>query len=116
MSAGLLADPVAIGGTRTISVYLQPAMVWKHTGLQLSPLISVAQAQTQLASGTFTANTLTGQYGGRLAWTMPRWLKFSTLSAQGTYNQSRDDVNHTNTPTTQLVAIWTAALGRKKTF
>ena len=110
------ADPVAIGGTRTISVYLQPAMVWKHTGLQLSPLISVAQAQTQLASGTFTANTLTGQYGGRLAWTMPRWLKFSTLSAQGTYNQSRDDVNHTNTPTTQLVAIWTAALGRKKTF
>ena len=55
-------------------------MVWKHTGLQLSPLISVAQAQTQLASGTFTANTLTGQYGGRLAWAMPRWLKFTIVA------------------------------------
>ncbi|MGB0064359.1 MAG: hypothetical protein WBP85_07920, partial [Terracidiphilus sp.] len=110
------ADPVAIGSTRNISLSVQPAMVWKHPSLQLSPVISLNQAQTHLASGTFTANTLTGQYGGRLGWTMPGWLKFSTLAAQGTYNQSRDDVNHTNTPTTQLVAIWTAALTHKKTF
>jgi hypothetical protein len=110
------ADPVAIGSTRNISVYLQPALVWKHPSLQLSPVLSVSQLQTHLSSGTFTANTLSGQYGGRLALTMPGWLKFSTLAAQGTYNQNRDDVNHTNTPTTQLVAIWTAALTRKKTF
>ncbi len=110
------ADPVAIGSTRTISVSVQPALVWKRPSLQLLPVLSVNQAQTHLASGAFTANTLTGQYGGRLGWTMPGWLKFSTLAAQGTYNQSRDDVNHTNTPTTQLVAIWTASLARKKTF
>lgn len=110
------ADPVAIGTTRNISVSLQPALLWKHHSLQLSPVISLAQTQSHLASGTFTANTLTGQYGGRLGWTMPGWLKFSTLAAQGTYNQNRDDVNHTNTPTTQLVAIWTAALTHKKAF
>ncbi|MGH9564313.1 MAG: hypothetical protein ACRD3S_22900, partial [Terracidiphilus sp.] len=110
------ADPIAIGTTRNISFNVQPAMVWKRPSLQLSPVISLNQAQTHLAGGTFTINTLTGQYGGRLGWTMPGWLKFSTLAAQGTYNQSRDDVNHTNTPTTQLVAIWTAALTRKKTF
>lgn len=110
------ADPVSIGGTRTIAVNVQPALLWKHPGLQFSPVISVSEMQTHLANGTFTANTLTGQYGGRLGWTMPGWLKFSTLAAQGTYNQNRDDVNHTNTPTTQLVAIWTAALTHKKTF
>ncbi len=110
------ADPITIGGTRNISVYVQPALVWKQPGLQLSPLVSVTQAQTQLASGTFTSDTFTGQYGGRLAWTLPGWLKSSTLPAQGSYNQNRDDVNHTNTPTTQLVAIWTIALGHKKTF
>ena len=110
------ADPVAIGDTRNVSIYAQPALVFKRPGLQLSPLISVQQAQTQLASGTLTTDTLTGQYGGRLGWTLPGWLKSSTLSAQGSYNQNRDDVNHTNTPTTQLIAIWTIALGHKKTF
>jgi hypothetical protein len=110
------ADPFAIGDSRNVSVYVEPALVWKQPGLQISPLVSVSQAQTQLASGSFTSNTLTGQYGGRLAWTLPGWLKSSTLSAQGSYNQNHDDVNHTDTPTTQLVAIWTIALGHKKTF
>jgi hypothetical protein len=110
------ADPVAIGDTRNISIYVQPAFVWKHPSMQLSPLISVVQGRTLLASGVFTSNTLTGQYGGRLAWTLPGWLKTSTLSAQGSYNQNRDDVNHTNTPTTQLVAIWTYTLAHKRTF
>ncbi|MGD0156354.1 MAG: IPT/TIG domain-containing protein [Terracidiphilus sp.] len=110
------ADPVAIGDTRNISAYVEPAMVWKRPGLQISPLVSVVQAQSQLASGTFTSNTLSGQYGGRLAWTLPGWLKTSTLSAQGSYNQNHDNVNHTDTASTQLVGIWTFAWGHKKTF
>ncbi len=110
------ADPVAIGETRNFSLYAQPALIWKRPNVQISPLVSVTQGRTLLASGVFTSNTLTGQYGGRLAWTLPGWLKTSTLSAQGSYNQNRDDVNHTNTPTTELVAIWTFALSHKKTF
>jgi len=110
------ADPVAIGDTRNISVYVQPALAWKRPGLQISPLVSVVQAESQLASGTFTTDTLSGQYGGRLAWTLPGWLKTSTLSAQGSYNQNHDNVNHIDTATTQLVAIWTFAWGHKKTF
>ena len=110
------ADPVAIGDTRNISVYVEPAMVWKGPGLQISPLLTVVQAQSQLANGTFTSNTFSGQYGGRLAWTLPGWLKTSTLSAQGSYNQNHDNVNHIDTATTQLVAIWTFAWGHKKTF
>ena len=110
------ADPVAIGDTRNISVYVQPALAWKTPGLQISPLLSVVEAQSQLAGGTFTSNTFTGQYGGRLAWTLPGWLKTSTLSAQGSYNQNHDNVNHIDTASTQLVAIWTFAWGHKKTF
>ncbi len=110
------ADPVAIGDTRNISVYVQPSLAWKAPGLQISPLLSVVQAESQLASGTFTSNTLSGQYGGRLAWTLPGWLKTSTLSAQGSYNQNHDNVNHIDTASTQLVAIWTFAWGHKKTF
>jgi hypothetical protein len=112
----IAADPVAVGDTRNISVYIQPAFVWKQPNLQLSPLISVTQGRTLLASGVFTSDTLTGQYGGRLSWTLPGWLKTSTLSAQGSYNQNRDNVNHTDMPATQLVAIWTFTLGHKRTF
>ena len=110
------ADPAAIGTTRNISVNVQPAFVWKQPNVQVSPVISVVQGRTLLASGVFTSNTLTGQYGGRFQWTLPKWLKTSTLAVQGSYNQNRDDVAHTDLPTTQLIGIWTFNLSHKKTF
>jgi hypothetical protein len=110
------ADPANIGETRNISLNLQPSLVWKQPSLQVAPLISVVQARTQLASGTATSDTLTGQYGGRLAWTLPGRFKTNIFSVQGSYNQNRDDVNHTNTPNTQLIAIWTYTWAHKRTF
>lgn len=110
----IAADPVVIGTTRNISVYIQPAFTWQEPNLQLSPLISIVQGRTLLASGSFTRDTLTGQYGGRLSWTLPAWLKTSTLSLQGSYNQNRDDVAHTDLRNTQLIAIWTFNLSHKK--
>ncbi len=110
------ADPVTIGTTRNISIYVQPAFIWTERNLQLSPLISVAQGHTLLASGNSTSDTLTGQYGGRIAWTLPARLKSSTLSVQGSYNQERDNVAHTDLRSTQLIAIWTFNLSHKKTL
>lgn len=110
------ADPNAIGTTRNVSVYVQPALTWKQPTLQLSPLISVVQGRTLLANGSFTSDTLTGQYGGRLGWTLPKWLKSSTLAVQGSYNQNRDDVAHTDLRSTQLIGIWTFNLSHKKTL
>ena len=38
--------------------------------MQLSPLITMTQGRTLLSNGMLTSDTLTGQYGGRLTWTL----------------------------------------------
>jgi hypothetical protein len=63
-----------------------------------------------------TGNTLTGQYGGRISWTLPGALKFSTLSGQGNYNQNHDAIMGVDQNSTQLLIIWTATWGHKHTF
>jgi hypothetical protein len=110
------ADGLTVGTTRNVTVYLQPAFTWKKPKLQVSPLVTVTKGRTLLADGTLTANTLTGQYGGRITWTLPGALKFSTFSAQGNYNQNRDTVMGVDQRTTQLLVLWTATWGHKRTF
>jgi hypothetical protein len=63
-----------------------------------------------------TSDTLTGQYGGRLTWTLFGVMKFNTLSAQGSYNQNRNNVMGINQPSTQLLVLWTATWGHKRTL
>jgi hypothetical protein len=110
------ADGVTTGTTRNLTAYVQPAFVWKKPALQVSPLISVMKGRTILANGSLTSDTLTGQYGGRISWTLPGALKFNTLSAQGSYNQNRNDILNMDQRSTQLIVLWTATWGRKKTF
>jgi hypothetical protein len=110
------ADGLTTGTTRNITVYVQPAFTWKNPKLQVSPLVTLTKGRTILSDGMLTANTLTGQYGGRISWTLPGALKFSTFSAQGTYNQNRDTIMGLDQPTTQLLVIWTATWGHKHSF
>jgi hypothetical protein len=112
----IAADGATVGTTRTITVYVQPAFVWKKPAMQVSPLISFTQGRTLLSSGTLTSDTLTGQYGGRFTWTLPGVMKFNTLSAQGSYNQSQNNVMGINQPSTQLLVLWTATWGHKRTL
>jgi hypothetical protein len=90
--------------------------VWKKPAVQLAPIITVAQSQTVLSNGTLTNESLTGQYGGRVTWKMPGVMKFSCVSAQGSYNQNKATVIGLNNPSTQLLAIWTVTWGHKHTF
>ena len=110
------ADGLTTGTTRNVTVYVQPAFTWKKPALQVSPLVTLTKGRTILADGTLTSNTLTGQYGGRITWTLPGALKFSTLSAQGNYNQNRNTIMSVDQRTTQLLVIWTATWGHKHTF
>ena len=112
----MAADGLTVGDSRSVSVNVQPSFVWKKPAVQLSPLITMSQGQTRLSSGTLTNDTLTGQYGGRIAWKLPGVMKFSTLSAQGSYNQDRNTVTGMNQPTTQLLALWTTTWNHKHTF
>jgi hypothetical protein len=63
-----------------------------------------------------TNDTLTGQYGGRVAWTLPGALKCGVLSAQGSYNQNRNSVTGISQPAVQLFALLTTTWGHKHTF
>jgi hypothetical protein len=110
------ADGLTVGTTRNITVYVQPALVWKKPALQVAPLVTFTKGRTLLADGMLTSNTLTGQYGGRITWTLPGVLKFSTFSAQGSYNQNRNTIMSINQPSTQLLVLWTATWGHKHTF
>ncbi len=110
------ADGQTVGTTRNYSVSVQPAVSWKRTGVQVSPLITVSAGQTLLTGGTATSDTFSGQYGGQLSWTMPGVFKCSTLSAQGSYNQNHDHVAMVDTNTTQLLVLWTVTWGHKHTF
>jgi hypothetical protein len=110
------ADGLTTGTTRNITVYVQPAFTWKKPALQVSPLVTVTKGRTILANGTLTADTLTGQYGGRVSWTLPGVLKFNTFAAQGNYNQNRDGIMNIDQRSTQLLVIWTATWGHKHTF
>jgi hypothetical protein len=110
------ADGQTVGTTRNYTVSVQPAFVWKQQGVQLSPLVTMTAGRTVLTGGTATSDTYTGQYGGQLSWTMPGKLKFSTLSAQGSYNQNHDHVAMLDTDTTQLLVLWTLTWGHKHTF
>jgi len=110
------ADGLTVGTTRNITVYVQPAFVWKKPSLQVSPLITLTKGRTILANGTLTSDMLTGQYGGRVSWTLPGVLKFSTFSAQGSYNQNRDNIMNLDQRSTQLLVLWTATWGHKHSF
>ena len=108
------AEKFTIGETRTITAYIQPTFLWAKRGLQIAPLISVNQGRTLLATDTLTNDTLIGQYGGRLAWTLPGALKFNTFSVQGSYNQNRNTIASLDQRGTQLLVLWTATWGQRK--
>jgi len=108
-----VGDPAKVGGTRNITAYVLPTLNWKRTGLQLAPLISVNNVRTQLNTGVLTADTLTGQYGGRLSWTMPGFMKISTLAMQGAWTSNRNNLTGTDMRASQLLGVWTVVWGRK---
>ncbi|MDP9050500.1 MAG: hypothetical protein M3O31_07215, partial [Acidobacteriota bacterium] len=110
------ADKLTVGTSRNLSIYVQPAFLWTRPSLQVSPLLSLNQGQTKLSTGTFTNDTLTGQYGGRICWTLPGVAKFNTLSVQGDYNQNRNNVISQDRRSTELLVLWTATWGHKGTL
>ena len=110
------ANGQTVGTTRNYTVNVQPAFIWKSAGIQVSPLVTLTKGRTVLSGGMETSDSFTGQYGGQLSWTMPGKMKFSTLSAQGSYSENHDNIAMLDHDTTQLLVLWTLTWGHKHTF
>jgi hypothetical protein len=110
------ADGATTGNSSSYTANIQPSLNWKHPTVQFAPMLKFSRARTVLSSGTAINDTLNGQYGGRLSWTLPGIWKFSTFSAQGSYIQNRDYVAATHLDSTQLLLIWTLTWKHKTVF
>jgi hypothetical protein len=100
------------GGSRMLSVYLQPTLTWSRTGLSLIPLLTVNQmASSMLLAETSarmrTADMWTTNYGGRIAWQLPGRLRFNVFSFEGSQARMRDDLSNTTMRTPRLLFLWT---------
>ena len=102
-----------VGTTTNFSGFLQQTFTWKHTGLQLQPIASINQTRTTLVGDILSNDLLSQQYGGRVSWTMPRKLKFSTLTMNGTYNDVKNPVVAYRQQQVNLYLLWTLSWGHK---
>lgn len=102
-----------VGTTRSFSAFLQPTLTWKRPGLQLLPVININQTRTLIVGDILTSDLLSQQYGGRLSWTMPRKLKFSTLTVNGNYTDMKNPVAGFRQQGTTLYLLWTMSWGYK---
>ena len=104
----------SVGTTTSFSGFLQQTLTWKHTGLQLQPIASINQTRTTLLGDILTSALLSQQYGGRVSWTMPRKLKFSTLTLNGNYADVKNPVVAYRQQQVNLYLLWTLSWGYKR--
>jgi hypothetical protein len=97
-----------VGTTRNFSAYVQPTLHWLRAGLQILPVASIDQGRNVLGNGTLTTDLLAQQYGGRVAWTMPRAFRFTTLTFDGEYDDAKDPIGayHDSSTTLYLLATF----------
>jgi hypothetical protein len=112
----LAGDRLTVGGTRTLTTYIQPTLAWNRTGLQIMPLLTVTTTNGKLGGGIKTADMLMTQYGGRVAWQMPGRFQFSTLSFESNYSRTQDRIFGSSITTPRLLVMWTIvkASGRRE--
>lgn len=107
-------EPFSAGATRTITTYIQPMFTWQRTSLSITPLVSVTKTTTLLGRSQLTADTLAGNYGGRLSWQMPGQLKFSTLGVDAGWTRSRDGLIGADVTAPRVLVLWTLVGGLSK--
>jgi len=105
------AEKFTVGDTRVITTYIQPMLMWRRTGLTVTPLISVSHSNNRLAMGILTSNNYTSQYVGRLSWQMPGAFKFSTLTLEGGQNHFRDAISHIGKTDPRVLLLWNMVWG-----
>ncbi len=107
----IAADPALVGTQRLITVYVQPLLLSQKTGLSVTPLVTLNNAQSHLSSGTKTIDSRNVDAGGRLNWRMPGPLRLSTLALEGNSSWVRDTVQGTDVRDSRIGLVWTISWG-----
>jgi hypothetical protein len=108
------AEKSTVGTTRALTGHFQPAFTWNRPGLQLAPIVSFNQTRTELLAGALSNQLTTGQYGGRISWTMPSEFKFSTLSFEGDFNRNKNLLTGADLSDKALMLVWTLTWARQQ--
>jgi hypothetical protein len=67
-----------------------------------------------LLAGVLSNQLNTGQYGGRITWTMPGEFKFSTLSFEGDFNRNKNLLTGADLSDKALLLVWTLTWARQQ--
>lgn len=86
----IVRDRQSLGSLRILSVYMQPMLIWRRTGLSVAPVFGLSQNQGILANGVSTQNLVTSQAGGRLTWQLPAPFRFAAFSIEGIQSEVRN--------------------------
>jgi hypothetical protein len=121
----MAGERFSVGGSRTLTAYIQPTINWARFGISLTPLVTLNQLSSQmllLPDLTILENEAmalaiprrmtTGdmwmtQHGGRLAWQLPGKFRFNTLSFEGSQAWMRDGLSGMTQRTPRLLFLWT---------
>jgi hypothetical protein len=132
MSVNWMAgERFSVGGSRTLTAYIQPTFTWKQKGLSLTPLVTLNQLSSQMlllpdlslleteavplaaVRRMTTGDLWMTQHGGRLAWQMPGKFRFNTLSFEGSQAWTHDGLSGMSHRTPRLLFLWTLVLPPK---
>jgi hypothetical protein len=108
------AEKINVGTTRALTGHFQPAFTFARPGIQVAPIVSFNESRTQLLGGTLTNNLNTGQYGGRITWTMPGDFKFSSLAFEGDLNHNKNILTGADLSDKSLFLVWTLTWNRQR--
>jgi hypothetical protein len=100
-------EKFSVGGSRTVTVYVQPTINWKRPGLSFVPLFTLNDMNAALGTGVRLTNTLMTQYGGRVAWQAPGQFRYNTFSVEGSQTCMRDSLQGTRNCAPRLLFLWT---------
>jgi hypothetical protein len=100
-------EKFSVGGSRTVTVYVQPTINWKRPGLSFVPLFTLNDMNAALGTGVRLTNTLVTQYGGRVAWQAPGQFRYNTFSVEGSQTCMRDSLQGTRNCAPRLLFLWT---------
>jgi hypothetical protein len=103
----VVGDRFSVGGTRMMTAYIQPSFTWQGATLSFLPLVTLSKSDSRMGPGVRTADSLTAQYGGRMAWRMPGTMRFSTLSVEYSRSVAVDRLQGVTVTTPRLLLLWT---------